>query len=302
MLEGAELYRTAAADSEIVAKYGHGCPDDWLERNVYKPFTNRGYYLMLIIDVILFGPIGITIWAVQMVWQPVFAAGVVNGLGHWWGYRNYETEDISTNIVPWGVLIGGEELHNNHHAFASSAKLSSKPWEFDLGWAYIRVLEFLRLAKVKKLPPEVIMVPGKRDPDIETVQAFISNRFQVMADYAKSVLNRVYAEEIAKTDSSKRGFLESARSLLMREESMLSGEARLHLERARAHSDAIETVYRYKHKLQALWQQRRHATHDHMVVALREWCRQAEVSGVRALEEFARTLPAYSLRYGRPAA
>ena len=301
LLEGAELYRTAAANPEIVAKYSHGCPDDWLERNVYKPYTNRGYYLMLLIDVILFGPIGVTIWAVQMAWQPVFAAGVINGLGHWWGYRNYETEDISTNIVPWGIVIGGEELHNNHHAFASSAKLSTKPWEFDLGWAYIRVLEFLRLAKVRKLPPEVVMVPGKRDPDIDTVQAVFANRFQVMSDYARSVLNRVYAEEIAKTDStSKRGFLESARSLLLREESMLSGEARLHLERARAHSDALETVYRYKHNLQALWQQR-HATHDHLVVGLREWCRQAEASGVRALEEFARTLPAYSLRSERPA-
>ena len=161
LLEGAELYRIAAADPETIAKYNHGCPDDWLERNVYKPLTDRGYYLMLVIDVVLFGPIGITIWAVQMAWQPVFAAGVINGLGHWWGYRNYETQDISTNIVPWGILIGGEELHNNHHAFASSAKMSTKPWEFDIGWAYIRVLQFLGLAKVKKLPPEVVMVPGQ---------------------------------------------------------------------------------------------------------------------------------------------
>ena len=200
LLEGAELYRQAAYDREAVAKYNHGCPDDWLERNVYKPYTDRGYYLMLIIDVVLFGPIGITIWAVQMAWQPIFAAGVINGMGHWWGYRNYETQDISTNIVPWGILIGGEELHNNHHAFASSAKMSTKPWEFDIGWAYIRMLEFFRLAKVKKLPPEVVMVPGKLDPDIDTVQAVISNRFQVMADYAKRVLSRVYAEEIARIE------------------------------------------------------------------------------------------------------
>ena len=302
LLEGAELYRTAAADPETIAKYNHGCPDDWLERNVYKPLTDRGYYLMLVIDVVLFGPIGITIWAVQMAWQPVFAAGVINGLGHWWGYRNYETQDISTNIVPWGILIGGEELHNNHHAFASSAKMSIKPWEFDIGWIYIRVLQALRLAKVKKLPPEVVMVPGKVDPDIDTVHAVISNRFHVMSEYAKRVMSRVYAEEIAKIDSSQRGFLESARSLLMREESMLSREAKLHLERARAHSDALETVYRYKHQLQELWQQR-HATHEHLVDALREWCRQAEESGVRALEEFARTLPGYSMRRpGRAAA
>ena len=297
LLEGAELYRAAAAEPETIARYGHGCPDDWLERNVYKPYTNRGYCLMLVIDVVLFGPIGLTIWAVQMMWQPVFAAGVINGLGHWWGYRNYETQDISTNIVPWGILIGGEELHNNHHAFASSAKLSTKPWEFDVGWAYIRGLEFLRLARVKKLPPEVVMVPGKRDLDVETVQALASNRFQLMADYAKRVLSRVHAEEIAKIESSRRGFLKSARSLLIREESLLSGEARLRLERALAHSDALETVYRSKRQLQALWQQR-HATQEHLLEALRDWCRQAEESGVRALEEFARTLPAYSMRPG----
>ena len=295
LLEGAELYRIGARDPETIAKYNHGCPDDWLERNVYKPYTDRGYYLMLLIDVVLFGPIGITVWAVQMLWIPVLAAGVINGVGHWWGYRNYETQDISTNIVPWGVLIGGEELHNNHHAFASSAKLSSKPWEFDVGWAYIRMLEFLRLAKVKKLPPEVVMVPGKRDLDVETVQALVSNRFHVMADYAKRVLSRVHAEEIAKIESSRRGFLKPVRSLLIREESLLSGEARQRLERALAHSDALKTVYRSKRQLQALWQQR-HATHEHLVEALREWCRQAEGSGVRALAEFARTLPAYSMR------
>ena len=297
LLEGAELYREAARDPETIARYGHGCPDDWLERNVYKPCTDRGYYLMLVIDVVLFGPIGITIWAVQMLWQPVFAAGVINGIGHWWGYRNYETRDISTNIVPWGILIGGEELHNNHHAFASSAKLSAKPWEFDVGWAYIRLLECLRLARVKKLPPEVVMVPGKRDLDVETVQALVSNRFQVMADYAKRVLNRVHAEEIAKIESSRRGFLKSARSLLIREESLLSGEARVRLERVLAHSDALKTVYRSKRRLQALWQQR-HATEEHLLEGLRDWCRQAEASGVRALEEFARTLPAYSMRPG----
>ena len=300
LLEGAELYRAAAAEPETIARYGHGCPDDWLERNVYKPWTDRGYYLMLVIDVVLFGPIGITIWAVQMMWQPIFAAGVINGIGHWWGYRNYETRDISTNIVPWGILIGGEELHNNHHAFASSAKLSVKPWEFDVGWAYLRVLQFFRLARVRKLPPEVVMVPGKRDLDVETVQALVSNRFQVMADYAKRVVSRVHAEEIVKIEPSRHGFLKSARPLLIREESLLSGEARLRLERVLAQNDALKTVYRSKRQLQALWHQR-HATQEHLLEALRDWCRQAEASGVRALEEFARTLPAYSMRPGSAA-
>ena len=298
LMEGTELYRIGTREPETIARYNHGCPTDWMERNVYKRHSNRGYFITLLVDVLLFGPIGITVWAVQMLWIPFFAAGVINGVGHWWGYRNYETKDISTNIVPWGILIGGEELHNNHHAFASSAKLSSKPWEFDVGWAYIRVLELLRLARVRKLPPEVVMVPGKTAPDVETIRALTSNRFHVMADYAKRVLSRVHAEEIAKLekiDSSRRGLLKSARALLIREESLLSCEARLHLERVFAHSDALETAYRYKHRLQALWRQR-HATHEHLVEALHEWCRQAEKSGVRALEEFARTLPAYSMR------
>ena len=220
-----------------------------------------------------------------MAWQPVFAAGVINGIGHWWGYRNYETQDISTNIVPWGILIGGEELHNNHHAFASSAKMSVKPWEFDIGWAYIRVFEFLPARPGSRsfrprwswCPASWIRTSTRSRPSSPTASTS-------WADYAKSVLSRVYAEEIARIDSSQRGLLESARSLLMREESMLSREARLDLERARAHSDALETVYRYKHQLQAVWQQR-HATHEHLVEALREWCRQAEESGVRALEE-----------------
>jgi stearoyl-CoA desaturase (delta-9 desaturase) len=294
-----EVYRLSHTE-EVMDRYGHGTPDDWLERRVYGSRGNGSVVIMLVIDLLLFGPIGLTVWAVQMIWIPFFAAGVVNGVCHHTGYRNFETPDASTNFVPWGILIGGEELHNNHHTYPSSAKFSVKWWEFDIGWAYIRMLEFFRLAKVKKLPPEVVMVPGKLDPDIDTVQAVISNRFQVMADYAKRVLSRVYAEEIARIDSNQRGFLKSARSLLMREESMLSREARLHLERARAHSDALETVYRYKHQLQAVWQQR-HATHEHLVEALREWCRQAEESGVRALEEFARTLPGYSMRSGRAA-
>ena len=297
LLEGAELYWIAARDPDTIARYGHGCPNDWLERNIYKPFSNRGYYLMLTIDVVLFGPIGITIWAVQMAWQPVFAAGVINGIGHWWGYRSYETPDVSTNIVPWGIVIAGEELHNNHHAFPSSAKLSSKPWELDIGWLYIRVMQLLRLATVKKLAPEIVMIFGKIDPDLETARAVAANRFRIMADYAKCVLHRVHTEELAKIAPGQRKTLRSVRSLLIREESLLSGDAKLHLKRVLAHSRDLDTVYRYKHRLQTLWQQR-HITHEHLREALQEWCRQAERSGIQALEEFARILPAYSIRPG----
>ncbi len=168
--EGSELYRAEAKNQETLDKYGHGTPSDWIERNLYTPHSGKGIALMFIVNVLLFGPLGITIWAVQMMWIPITAAGIINGIGHFWGYRNYENADASTNIVPWGILIGGEELHNNHHTFASSAKLSSKWWEFDIGWLYIRTLEIFGLAHVKKIPPELTYDKAKDHIDLETVK------------------------------------------------------------------------------------------------------------------------------------
>ena len=295
LLEGTELYRKEAAREATLLRYGHGAPDDWIERNLYTRWSSRGYYLMLGIDVLLFGPIGLTVWAVQMLWIPVLAAGVINGVGHWWGYRNFETPDMSTNIIPFGLLIGGEELHNNHHAFASSAKLSAKWWEFDAGWLYIRLLQGLGLARVKKLPPKTVLVPvpGKL-LDRDAVAAIIAGRLSVMSRYAQMVLSQVWAEELRRVDNSKRSLLLPAKSLLMREESMLSRESVERLNRVLEHSHALATVYRYKQRLQAIWQERS-LSQDGLLRALEEWCREAEESGIRALRDFARTLPAYSL-------
>ena len=293
LLEGTELYRATSKDPETLARYGHGTPDDWLERNLYRPFSNRGYKLLMLANLAMFGPIGATIWAVQMLWIPVLAAGVVNGVGHWGGYRKFETPDASTNILPIGLLIGGEELHNNHHAFASSAKLSVQWWEFDAGWAYIRVLEALGLARVKKLPPRAVLVPGK-DLDRDSVRAIIASRFQVMAQYARQVLAQVCAEELRRVDVSKRGLLKSAKRLMIREESMLSQEAHDRLHAILQHSQSLATVYGYKQRLKAIWQERS-ANHDWLRDSLEQWCREAEQSGIRALQEFARTLPAYTL-------
>ncbi len=282
-------------DKETLERYGHGAPDDWLERHVYTPHSDKGYFLTLALNVILFGPIGLTIWAVQMLWIPVTAAGVINGVGHWWGYRNFETADASTNIVPFGIVIGGEELHNNHHAFASSAKLSSKWWEFDIGWLYIRTLETLGLARVKKVAPEPIIVPGKVLADLDSVKGVIGNRLQVMSQYAKIVLTRVYHEELERADHAKRSLLRRVKTLLVREESRLSLEARDRLDAALSHSHALQTVYQYKMRLQAIWQERT-ASHERLLQSLQEWCRGAEASGIRALQEFARTLPTYSVK------
>jgi stearoyl-CoA desaturase (delta-9 desaturase) len=254
-----------------------------------------GLYLALAIYVILFGPIGLTMWAVQMIWIPVTAAGIINGLGHWFGYRNYETADASTNIVPVGIVIGGEELHNNHHAFASSAKLSSKWWEFDIGWLYIRLLEMLGLARVKKVAPKPVIVPEKALADLDSVKGVISNRLQVMSQYAKNVLTRVYQEELDGADHAKRSLLRRVKTLLVREESRLSIDARERLEAALSHSQALQTVYQYKGRLQAIWQERT-ASHERLLQSLQEWCREAEESGIRALQEFAKTLPMYSVK------
>ena len=294
LLEGSELYRAEAKNDETLSRFGHGTPDDWLERNLYGPRSNRGYLLMLLIDVALFGVVGVTIWAVQMLWIPVLAAGVINGVGHWGGYRKFETADASTNIVPVGILIGGEELHNNHHAYASSAKFSVRWWEFDIGWLYIRVLEKFGLARVKKIPPKTVLVPGKDAPDADTLAAVIANRLEVMSHYARTVLNRVHQEEMKRADAPRRSLLKQCKSLLGREESRLSFEARRRLDEALKSSHALRTTYQYKRKLQAIWQERT-ATREGLVKALQEWCREAEASGIRALQEFARTLPAYSL-------
>lgn len=294
VFEGVELYREEAAKRETLDKYGFGTPDDWVEHHLYRGHANAGVVLMLVIDVLMFGIVGITVWAVQMAWIPFFAAGIINGVGHWWGYRNYETSDASTNIVPWGILIGGEELHNNHHAFASSAKFSSRWWEFDIGWLYIRSLAILGLAHVKKRAPKPIIVPGKASIDVDTVTAVIANRLQVMSQYAKTVLASVHREEVRKASGAlHRGILKKTKSLLIREESRLSGEAKQKLESALKHSHALRTAYIYKQRLQAIWQERT-ASHERLRQSLQEWCKQAEATGIRSLQEFARTLPRYS--------
>src|SRR3954452_3282307 len=194
LLQGSELYRAESKVDETLARYGLGTPDDWMERNVYSPFSWQGVGLMLILNLMLFGPIGATVWAVQMLWIPITAAGIINGIGHYWGYRNFTSEDASRNIVPWGILIGGEELHNNHHAYGTSARLSNRWYEFDIGWMYIRILEMLGLAQVKKIAPRLKLDTAKTHCDLATLQAVLTHRYDVIAKYAKSVRNTCAGE------------------------------------------------------------------------------------------------------------
>lgn len=291
---GTELYRKAAGDGDTLASYAHGTPKDWIERNLYARHRRLGIALMAVIDILCFGAVGITIWAVQMLWIPFWAAGVVNGIGHFFGYRNYEPADASTNLVPWGLLIGGEELHNNHHAFPSSARFSNKRWEFDLGWLYISTLARLGLAKVKRVAPKPAIDTDKTELDQETVTAVIRARVHVMAIYAREVVVPTARLELARADRSYRGFIRRARRLLVREPSLISERNQRRLERALSRSDQLALVYQYKQRLQAIWHQSG-VTREALLASLREWCSQAEASGVAALQEFSQRLRGFTL-------
>ncbi len=295
--EGSELYRAEAKNQETLDKYGHGTPSDWIERHVYTPHSGKGIALMFIVNVLLFGPIGMTIWAVQMMWIPITAAGIINGIGHFWGYRNYEATDASTNIVPWGILIGGEELHNNHHTFASSAKLSSKWWEFDIGWLYIRTLETFGLARVKKIPPELTYDKAKDHIDLETVKAVITARFVVMAQFAREVMSRVHRDELRNLDPSDKTrltLLKPVRRLMVREPRLLDESARARLQKALEQNQTLQTVYTMKQKLADVWQ-RSATTQENLIQTLQDWCHEAEATGIHALREFSNKLRTYSL-------
>jgi len=291
---GAEVYREAARDEAMLEQFGRGTPDDWIERNLYSRHSGLGIVLMLALDLLLFGAAGITVWAVQMIWIPLFAAGVINGLGHWWGYRNFECPDASTNLAPWGILIGGEELHNNHHAHGGSARLSYHWWEFDIGWMYIRLFQALGLARVKNVSPRTVFRPGKMLADVDTLGAVLSNRFQVLARYGREVALPVLREEMAQADASVRGKLRQARAALVRDDSLVSEEARRRLQAVLERSGELKVVYQFRERLQAVWN-RSAASQKERLEALQEWCAQAEATGIQALQRFAARLRGYSL-------
>jgi stearoyl-CoA desaturase (delta-9 desaturase) len=293
--EGAELYRAEAKNAETLQRYGHGTPDDWLERNVYRRFHGSAWRSCWWSISSLFGPLGLTIWAVQMAWIPFWAAGVVNGVGHFWGYRNYDCDDASHNLLPWGILIGGEELHNNHHSFATSAKLSAKWYEFDIGWMYIRLLELLGLAKVKKTIPRPRFGEAKPVPDLDTLQAIVTHRYDVMTRYVRS-LRAVFVDE-ARRLREAHGLELSARRLrrwvLGGESQGLDDTQLRQLEQAVDQSPALRTVVAMRDELAALWS-RSNASRDQLLEQLQDWVARAERSGIRQLQEFSLRLRSYA--------
>jgi stearoyl-CoA desaturase (Delta-9 desaturase) len=294
--KGSELYRAEAKNQETISKYGHHTPDDWLERNLYSRFSWQGVALMLIIDVLAFGAIGLTVWAVQMAWIPVTAAGIINGIGHYWGYRNFEAPDASTNISPWGIIIGGEELHNNHHTYPTSAKLSVKPFEFDIGWAYIRAMEAIGWAKVRKTAPQLQLGEVRPVADGKTLEAIIANRYEVMATYAAELKRAVGAEmDRMKTqgaqNTAKLANLKLARRWLPRDAEKIPQDVRAQLDSVVGESPSLAKLVAMREELRQLWT-RTNVSADQAVADLQTWCRKAEESGIAALQEFSLKLRA----------
>ncbi|MEM7401505.1 MAG: fatty acid desaturase [Pseudomonadota bacterium] len=293
--QGAELYREEAKNVETITNYSHGTPNDWIERNIYSRNSFSGLSLSFVLNIILFGPIGLTIWAVQMIWIPVTAAGVINGIGHYWGYRNFETEDGSTNITSLGFIIGGEELHNNHHAYPSSAKFSSKWWEVDLGWFYIKLLSLFGLAKVRRRAPQPTRLLNKDIIDLETAKAMVSSKLHVMAEYAHKVTLPTFNAELPSFEGRYKKLISQMRTALVREDSRMKPLQREHLQELLQNSESLQTVYEFRRKLQDLWNET-HASHERMIQAIIEWCKEAEATGIKVLQDFAQSLRGYSLQ------
>ena len=287
---GAELYRDEAKNVETISKFGLGTPDDWIERNLYTPYSWQGVGLMLIINVVLFGAIGAAVWAVQMLWIPITAAGVINGIGHYWGYRNFEAPDASTNIVPWGVIIGGEELHNNHHTYPTSAKFSVKKYEFDIGWLYITAMQKIGWATVKKVPPKLQLGAIKPVADEKTLEALIANRYEVMAAYARE-MKRVCRAEIAqlKAKQADQSVLKGAKRWLHRDEDRVPESARPQLLRVRAEHPVIDKMVAMREELRQMWLNTSQSR-EQLAADLQAWCRRAEESGIAQLQQFSMRL------------
>ena len=292
--DGVGLYRDAAGNRDDMEKYGRGTPDDWLERHVYGAHPYMGPTLMALIDLALFGAVGGAIWAIQMAWIPFWAAGFVNGVGHWWGYRNFESADTSTNLSPWGVWIGGEELHNNHHAFPSSAKFALRRFEFDIGWAAIRLFQALRLATVLRVAPALDVRPNMNLPDADTVKALLSHRFHVMSDYFRGVIAPTLREEAEHAGAKVKALPRVLRRALANGGRWLDSTAQARMSDAIKQRPLLAKVCDFRARLAAVLE-RGHGSGEAMLANLQEWCREAEASGIRTLQDFAARLRGYAL-------
>lgn len=300
--EGAELYREESANQDTLKRFGYGTPDDWLERNVYSRHSALGILVMLGIDVALFGALGLAVWAVQMAWIPFWAAGVVNGIGHYWGYRNYASPDTSTNVFPIGLIIGGEELHNNHHAHGTSAKFSNKWYEFDIGWGYIKILSAVGLAKVRRVAPKLKLEPNPNaSVSAKTLEGVIMHRYEILARYT-DLVKKAAAEEMARLKATRQKdgavcnftLLAGAKDWLGQvDESKLEPAQRAQLDTVLAQNQSLSTLVQMRRDLTRIWESSSAST-EQLVSDLQAWLQRAQQSGIEGLEQFALRLRRYA--------
>ena len=298
MFRGAELYRDESKNSETLKKFGYGTPDDWMERNIYSKHSALGIMIMLGIDLALFGALGLTVWAVQMAWIPFWAAGVVNGLGHYWGYRNFASPDTSTNVFPIGILIGGEELHNNHHAYGTSAKFSSRWFELDIGWGYLKILQFLGLADIRKVAPKLKLESDKGTVDQRTLQGVIAHRYEVLARYS-SIMRQACQDELSKLKGKSESLvnaeaMKSAVHWLGRGDETLAPAERERIDAALSQTESLSTLVQMRRELMRLWESSS-ASSEQLLQDLQAWCQRAQHSGIASLQEFALRLRRYAV-------
>jgi stearoyl-CoA desaturase (delta-9 desaturase) len=291
LLEGYELYAEAARDPKILANYGRGTPDDWLEHNLYGRFSKVGISLFVVLQLVMFGVPAILMLGVQLIAQPFLGAGVINGLGHRVGYRSFEIPNAATNILPWGVLIGGEELHNNHHAFPSSPRFAVQAWEIDMGWLFICLFRALGLARVGNLAPIPTIVSERAGIDADTVRALITNRMHVLRDFRRGVIRPVFRMVMKRERVAVHAYRSS--QLLVRHPKLLDERACQELRELLDRYEVLRTVVEFRDRLQQIWDETS-ASHGRALEQLRELCTQAEGSSILALRQFALRLRSYA--------
>ncbi|MEC9205752.1 MAG: fatty acid desaturase [Pseudomonadota bacterium] len=294
LFRGADLYAEEKANPETIEKYSQNCPTDWIEKKIYSGKSNLGILLLFIFNIILFGVVGIIIWAIQMMWTPIFAAGGINGAGHYYGYRNFDTSDDSTNIMPLAFVIGGEELHNNHHAFPTAAKFSYKPWEFDIGWFYIKIFSILKLVKVKRLAPKTIIEKTNKELDSDTSYALIRSKITVITNYTKKVIKPVLKRESKNANNELKKLIKKSKVSFIKQPDRISNQSIIDLQKIFNESKTLSIVYELKNKLYSILNER-NMRGEKLSQTINEWCLEAKSNGIDCLDEFCESLKGYKV-------
>ncbi|MAQ72750.1 MAG: acyl-CoA desaturase [Gammaproteobacteria bacterium] len=294
LFRGADLYNEERGNKETIEKYSKNCPNDWIEQKIYSGKSNFGILILFVLNIFLFGVVGIIIWAIQMMWTPIFAAGGINGAGHYYGYRNFDTPDESTNLIPFAIFIGGEELHNNHHAFATSAKFSSKPWEFDIGWLYIKIFSILGLVKIKRLALNTIVEKTDKELDSETAYALLRSKIMVITNYTKKVIKPILKRESKAASNELKKLIKKSKNSFIRQPDRISNQSITDLQKIFDESVSLSVVYNFKNKLHDILNNK-YTELEKFKETIEGWRLEAKKEGIDYLDEFSDSLKGYKI-------